>query len=102
MTLEKLPREIDAPKVNWLLMPFSKRKPAVVTRRVHDAGQAVTITSDGTPLVRIEAIRETNERTGYGPMRGTVDLLVADDELISARDHSAWRTLEKWDEATTL
>jgi hypothetical protein len=33
-------------------------------------------------------------------MRGTVDLLVPDDELMASGDPAAWRTLEEWDEAT--
>jgi hypothetical protein len=52
------------------------------------------------PLVRIEPIRQAPVRTGYGAMRGTVALLVPEDELIRGSDSTAWRTLEEWEEAT--
>jgi prevent-host-death family protein len=77
-----------------------KAKALAVMRRVHETGQAVTITSRGKPLVRIEPAHQEPARTGYGAMRGTVELLVPDDELIEHGDPSAWRTLEEWEEAT--
>ena len=49
------------------------------------------------PLVRIEPIRRESGRNGYGAMRGTVELLVPDDELVGAGDPAAWRTLEEQD-----
>jgi antitoxin (DNA-binding transcriptional repressor) of toxin-antitoxin stability system len=69
-------------------------------RRVKETGEAVTITSRGEPLVRIEPIREEPVRSGYGAMRGTVEVLVAEDELVRAGDPAAWRTLEEWEETT--
>jgi antitoxin (DNA-binding transcriptional repressor) of toxin-antitoxin stability system len=60
----------------------------------------VTITSRGKPLVRIEPIRRQAVRVGYGAMRGTVELLVPEDQLIGNGDPAAWRTLEEWEEAT--
>jgi prevent-host-death family protein len=75
-----------------------KAKALAVMRRVHETGQAVTITSRGKPLVRIEPIRQEPDRTGYGAMRGTIELLVPDDELIEGSDSSAWRTIEEWEE----
>jgi hypothetical protein len=76
-----------------------KAKALAVMRHVHETGQAVAITSRGT-LVRIEPVRQESVRTGYGDMRGTVELLVPDDDLVGAGDSAAWRTLEEWDEAT--
>jgi hypothetical protein len=43
----------------------------------------VTITSRGKELVPIEPIRTTPRRAGYGSMRGTVEILVSEDELVS-------------------
>ena len=77
-----------------------KAKALAVMRRVHETGQPVTITSRGKPLVRIEPIREEPIRTGYGAMRGTVELIASEDELIRSGDAAAWRTLEEWEEAT--
>ena len=77
-----------------------KAKALAVMRRVHETGQAVTITSRGKPLVRIEPVRQESVRKGYGAMRGTVELLVPHDQLVGAGDPTAWRTLEEWDEAT--
>jgi prevent-host-death family protein len=77
-----------------------KAKALAVMRRVHETGQAVTITSRGKPLVRIEPVRQESVRKGYGAMRGTVELLVPHDELVGVGDPTAWRTLEEWDEAT--
>ena len=71
-----------------------------VMRRVHETGQPVTITSRGKPLVRIEPIRQEAVRIGYGAMRGTVELLAPEDELIGSGDPAAWRTIEEWDQAT--
>ena len=77
-----------------------KAEALAVMRRVNETGQPVTITSRGKPLVRIEPIRQGPVRTGYGAMRGTVELLVPEDELIRGSDVAAWRTLEEWEEAT--
>jgi len=77
-----------------------KAEALAVMRRVRETGQAVTITSRGKPLVRIEPIRQEAVSVGYGAMRGTVELLVPEDELIKSGDPSAWRTLEEWGEAT--
>jgi predicted nucleic acid-binding protein len=59
----------------------------------------VTNTSRGKPLVRIEPIRRQAVRAGYGAMRGTVELLAPEDQLIGSGDPAAWRTLEEWEEA---
>ena len=77
-----------------------KAEALAVMRRVNETGQPVTITSRGKPLVRIEPIRQAPVRTGYGAMRGTVELLVPEDELIRYGDSAAWRTLEEWEEVT--
>lgn len=77
-----------------------KAEALAVMRRVNETGQPVTITSRGRPLVRIEPIRREPVRTGYGAMRGTVELLVPEGELSRGGDPTAWRTLEEWDEAT--
>lgn len=71
-----------------------------VMRHVHDAAQPVTITSRGKPLVRIEPIRQARVRTGYGAMRGTVELLVRDEELVQTGDSAAWRTVEEWQDVS--
>jgi antitoxin (DNA-binding transcriptional repressor) of toxin-antitoxin stability system len=68
-------------------------------RRVSETGQPVTITSRGKALVRIEPIREEREATGYGSMRGTVELLVTEDELVSGGRAGDWGTLDEWNEA---
>ncbi len=77
-----------------------KAEALAVMRRVNETGQPVTITRRGKPLVRIEPIREEPIRAGYGAMRGTVELLVSEDELVGSGDPTAWQTLEEWDEAT--
>jgi prevent-host-death family protein len=77
-----------------------KAEALAVMRRVNESGQPVTITSRGKPLVRIEPIRQEASRRGYGAMRGTVELLASEDELIGSGDPAAWRTLEEWEEAT--
>lgn len=77
-----------------------KAEALAVMRRVHETGEPVTITRRGKALVRIEPIRQEPVRTGYGAMRGTVELLVPEDELIRGGDAESWRTLEEWDEAT--
>ncbi|MGO8997124.1 MAG: type II toxin-antitoxin system Phd/YefM family antitoxin [Polyangiaceae bacterium] len=71
-----------------------KAEALAVMRRVSETGQPVTITSRGKALVRIEPIREERRAAGYGSMRGTVEFLVSDDELVSAR--SDWGTLAEW------
>ncbi len=73
-----------------------KAEALAVMRRVHESGQPVTITSRGRPLVRIEPIREASPPTGYGSMRGTVELLASEDEIIKASNPEAWRTVEEW------
>lgn len=70
-----------------------------VMRRVSETGQSVTITSRGKALVRIEPIREERQLTGYGSMRGTVELLMTDDEIVSGGRSDDWGTLEEWTEA---
>lgn len=77
-----------------------KAEALAVMRRVHETGQPVTVTSRGKPLVRIEPIRQERVRRGYGAMRGTVELLVSEDDLIRSSDSAAWGTLDEWDEAT--
>ena len=76
-----------------------KAEALAVMRRVQQTGQPVTITSRGKALVRIEPISEEPRRTGYGSMRGTVELLVSDDELASPGCPREWGTLEEWAEA---
>jgi prevent-host-death family protein len=76
-----------------------KAEALAVMRRVNETGQPVTITSRGKALVRIEPIREEPRATGYGSMRGTVEFLVTDDELVSGSPTGEWGTLEEWDEA---
>jgi prevent-host-death family protein len=76
-----------------------KAEALAVMRRVQQTGQAVTITSRGKALVRIEPILEEPRRAGYGSMRGTVELLVSDDELASPGRPGDWGTLEEWAEA---
>jgi prevent-host-death family protein len=77
-----------------------KAEALAVMRRVNETGQPVTITRRGKPLVRIEPIHQAPVHTGYGAMRGTVELLVPEDELIQGSDSTAWRTLEEWEKAT--
>jgi prevent-host-death family protein len=77
-----------------------KAQALAVMRRVKETGLPVTITSRGKALVRIEPIHEEPVRRGYGAMRGTVELLVPEVELIRSGDSAAWQTLEEW-EATT-
>jgi prevent-host-death family protein len=75
-----------------------KAEALAVMRRVSETGQPVTITSRGKALVRIEPIREEGQPTGYGSMRGTVEFLVPEDELVSGERMSDWGTLEEWDQ----
>jgi len=74
-----------------------KAQALAVMRRVQETGLPVTVTSRGKALVRIEPIHEKPLRTGYGAMRGTVELLVPEDELIQSSNSATWRTLEEWD-----
>jgi prevent-host-death family protein len=74
-----------------------KARALAVMRRVHDTGEAVTVTSHGRPIVRIEPVRERREPSGYGCMRGTFELLVAEDEAAGA-PASSWGTLREWRE----
>jgi len=76
-----------------------KAEALAVMRRVSETGQPVTITSRGKALVRIEPIREERRAAGYGSMRGTVEFLVPEDELVSGSGRGEWGTLEEWDEA---
>lgn len=76
-----------------------KAEALAVMRRVSETGQPVTITSRGKALVRIEPIRDERQVTGYGSMRGTVEFLVRDDELVSGEHSGDWGTLEEWDAA---
>ena len=50
--------------------------------------------------MRIEPIPVERRRAGYGSMRGTVELLVTEDELVSSGGGGAWETLAEWGEAT--
>jgi prevent-host-death family protein len=77
-----------------------KAEALAVMRRVQQTGQPVTITSRGKALVRIEPILEGPRVLGYGSMRGTVEYLVPEDELISAALPDDWGTLEEWREAS--
>lgn len=70
-----------------------------VMRRVRRTGQAVTITSRGKALVRIEPIREEPRSVGYGAMRGTVEVVGSDEEFVSSRHARDWGTLAEWREA---
>lgn len=74
-----------------------KARALAVMRKVHDSGEAVTVTSHGRPLVRIEPLREAREPSGYGCMRGTFELLVGEDEARGATA-AAWGTLREWRE----
>src|SRR5258708_39080591 len=78
-----------------------KAEALAVMRRVQEAGRPVTITSRGKPLGRIEPIAPPRPRAAYGSMRGTVECLVPDDDLVSAGNRDYWRTLEEWSEAST-
>lgn len=75
-----------------------KARALAVMRRVHETGEEVTVTSHGRPLVRITPLRDEDEPTGYGCMRGTFELLVPEAELRAAPT-KAWETLREWDEA---
>jgi prevent-host-death family protein len=74
-----------------------KAEALAVMRRVQETGQPVTITNRGKPLVRIEPIREPKGRHGYGSMKGTVEFLVSDDEIVSAA-HEGWGAIKEWDQ----
>jgi prevent-host-death family protein len=77
-----------------------KAEALAVMRRVSETGQPVTITSRGKALVRIEPVREERQVTGYGSMRGTVEFLTSDDELVSGERSGDWGTLGEWSEAS--
>ena len=49
-------------------------------RKVHETGEAVTVTSHGRPLVRIEPLRGEAEPAGYGCMKGTFEWVVRENE----------------------
>jgi prevent-host-death family protein len=92
-------RKRSTPTARALNAAAFKAEALAVMRRVHDTGQAVMITSRGKPLVRIEPIRdEARPRRGYGCMKGTVEILISDEDLVSASSGN-WATLEEWDEA---
>lgn len=55
-----------------------KANALAVMRRVRDSGETVTVTSHGRPLVKIVAIRDDKEPTGFGCMRDSCELLVAE------------------------
>ena len=74
-----------------------KARALAVMRTVHETGQAVTVTSHGRPLVRIEPMREEGEPSGYGCMRGTFMVLESQEEARSAPP-AAWGTLREWRE----
>jgi prevent-host-death family protein len=76
-----------------------KAKALAVMRRVRETGQPVTVTSRGQALVRIEPVREEKVPKGYGCMRGTVEFLVSDDQIVSTTSVADWGTLPEWDEA---
>jgi prevent-host-death family protein len=75
-----------------------KARALAVMRKVHDTGEAVTVTSHGRPLVRIEPLRDAREPSGYGCMRGTFELLVSETEA-RGTSPAAWGTLREWREA---
>jgi len=75
-----------------------KARALAVMRKVHDTGEAVTVTSHGRPLVRIEPLRDAREPTGYGCMRGTCELLVPEDEAFASKSGD-WGTLREWRKA---
>lgn len=62
-----------------------KANALAVMRRVRETGEPVTVTSHGRPLVRIVAIRESKEPTGYGCMRATCELLVPQETAFPPR-----------------
>jgi prevent-host-death family protein len=76
-----------------------KAEALAVMRRVNETGQPVTVTSRGKALVRIEPIREGRHAVGYGSMRGTVEFLVPESQLVSSGHAGDWGTLEEWSEA---
>lgn len=72
-----------------------KARALAVMRKVHATGEAVTVTSHGRPIVRIEPIRGEGEPAGYGSMKGTFELLVPEDEARGA-PAASWGTLREW------
>ena len=62
-----------------------KANALAVMRRVRETGEPVTVTSHGRLLVKIVAIRESSEPTGYGCMRNTCELLVPQDTAFPPR-----------------
>ena len=72
-----------------------KARALAVMRSVHERGEAVTVTSHGRPLVRIEPLRDEKEPVGYGCMKGTFELLTPEDKAFAPRA-SAWGTLAEW------
>jgi len=75
-----------------------KAKALAVMRRVRDTGETVTVTSRGQALVRIEPVRSDKVRIGYGCMKGTVEFLVSDDQIVKIGAAGPWGTLPEWDE----
>ncbi len=72
-----------------------KARALAVMRKVHDTGEAVTVTSHGRPLVRIEPLGGEEEPAGYGCMKGTFEWLVPEDDAGGAPGKS-WGTLREW------
>jgi prevent-host-death family protein len=62
-----------------------KANALAVMRRVHDSGEAVTVTSHGRPLVCIAPLRDDKEPTGFGCMRGTCELMVPEGTAFPPR-----------------
>jgi prevent-host-death family protein len=66
-----------------------------VMRKVRDTGEAVTVTSHGRPLVRIEPLHDEHEPTGYGCMKGAFEWLVVESDEDGA-PAAGWGTLREW------
>jgi prevent-host-death family protein len=72
-----------------------KAQALAVMRRVQETGRAVTITSRGKPMVRIEPVRARTPTKGHGCMKGTVHVLVP-DRAFTASTSGRWDTLREW------
>jgi prevent-host-death family protein len=92
----RAPKTASRPTGHVLQAAEFKASALAVMRRVSETGEPVTVTSRGKALVRIEPVLSDVARKGYGSMKGTVELLVADD---SATSPEPWGTLAEWDEA---
>jgi prevent-host-death family protein len=62
-----------------------KANALAVMRRVRDSGEAITVTSHGRPLVRIQPVRDEAEPTGHGCMRDTCELLALEATAFPSR-----------------